>query len=163
MSKASNQVTNQVTNQVSNQASEEAMWRGALIPSASVAILALIFSTLLRHKAGLLGALLASITVILFFSVHLAIAKLSRNLDPMATMALAMFSYFAKVILMGAFLLIITKTTNPATVDRPSFAASALAITAAWLGGEIRAFLKLRITLPLPQTGASAVTRTQKN
>jgi hypothetical protein len=73
----------------------------------------------------------------------------------MATMALAMFSYFAKVILMGALLLVVTKTTSPETVDRPTFAVSALSITAAWLAGEIRAFVKLRFQLPLPQTKGS--------
>jgi hypothetical protein len=73
----------------------------------------------------------------------------------MATMALAMFSYFAKVILMGALLLVVTKTTSPDLVDRPTFAVAALSITAAWLAGEIRAFVKLRFQLPLPQTKGS--------
>jgi len=45
---------------------------------------------------------------------------------------------------------IVTKTTTPENVDRPAFAVTALGITAAWLGGEIRAFLKLRLGLPLP-------------
>jgi len=35
-------------------------------------------------------------------------------------------------------------------VSRPAFAITALAITAAWLAGEIRAFLKLKLALPLP-------------
>jgi hypothetical protein len=53
---------------------------------------------------------------------------------------------------MGALLLVVTKTTSPETVDRPTFAIAALSITAAWLAGEIRAFVKLRFQLPLPQT-----------
>ena len=135
--------------------SEIGLWRGALIPASVIAILSIALGAIIRGSNGLWGALLASATVILYFSVHLFISKISTNLDPMATMALAMFSYFAKVILMGALLLIVTKTTSPATVDRPTFAISALAITAAWLVGEIRAFLNLRVTLPLPQTKGS--------
>jgi len=130
---------------------EQRLWVGALIPSTTIAIVALILSTILRHKSGLLGALLASATVILFFSVHLLISKISTNLDPMITMALAMFSYFAKVIVMGVFLLLITRLTSPSTVDRTSFGVSAIAIAIGWLGGEIRAFFKLRIHLPLPE------------
>lgn len=130
---------------------EKRLWVGALIPSTTIAIVALILSTILRHKSGLLGALLASATVILFFSVHLLISKISTNLDPMITMALAMFSYFAKVIVMGVFLLLITRLTSPSTVDRTSFGVSAIAIAIGWLGGEIRAFFKLRIHLPLPE------------
>ena len=140
---------------MSQQNSETNLWRGALIPALSIAVVSIIAGALIRGTSGLWGALLASATVILYFSVHLFISKISENLDPMATMALAMFSYFAKVILMGALLLIVTKTTSPETVDRATFAISALSITAAWLAGEIRAFVKLRFQLPLPQTKGS--------
>ena len=140
---------------MSQQNSETNLWRGALIPAVVIAAISILAGVFIRGTSGLWGALLASATVILYFSVHLFISKISENLDPMATMALAMFSYFAKVILMGALLLIVTKTTSPQTVDRPTFAIAALSITAAWLGGEIRAFVKLRFQLPLPQTKGS--------
>ncbi len=126
------------------------MWRGALLPALLVTVLCIIGSVALKKGPGAWGSLLASLTVLLFFSVHLGISAISKNLDPIATMALAMFSYFAKVMVMGAFLLIVTKFTSPSTVNRPAFAATALAITAAWLAGEIRAFMKLKLGLPLP-------------
>ena len=88
---------------------------------------------------------------IIFFSIHLLVARISRNLDPMLTMALAMFSYFAKVLFMGVFLLLVTKYTDRSTFDRGSFAICAILITMAWLFGEIRSFLKLRVHLPLPK------------
>jgi hypothetical protein len=144
-----------MSDQLPQQSSETNLWRGALIPAVTVATISIIAGMANSGASGLWGALLASVTVILYFSVHLFISKISQNLDPMATMALAMFSYFAKVILMGALLLVVTKTTSPETVDRPTFAVSALSITAAWLAGEIRAFVKLRFQLPLPQTKGS--------
>jgi hypothetical protein len=107
--------------------------------------------SVVNGRPGLFGALLASVTVIIFFSIHLLVARVSRDLDPMATMALAMFSYFAKVIFMGVFLLLVTKFTDRSTVDRTSFAICAILITMAWLFGEIRSFLKLRVNLPLPK------------
>lgn len=70
----------------------------------------------------------------------------------MATMALAMFSYFAKVIFMGVFLLLVTKYTERSMVDRESFAICAILITMAWLFGEVRSFFKLKVQLPLPET-----------
>ena len=130
--------------------SDTQLWRGAIVPACVVAAVALIVDTLIKGKSGFLGGLLASITVIIFFSVHLLVARISRNLDPMATMMLAMFSYFAKVIFMGVFLVLITKFTDRSTVDRTSFAISALLITMAWLVGEIRSFMKLRFQMPLP-------------
>ena len=142
---------------MSNSA-EGSLWKGALIPSVVVAILCTIGSAMIRHTPGLWGALMASATVIIFFSIHLIINQLSKNLDPIAVMSLAMFSYFAKILFMGAFLVIVTKTTTPENVNRPAFAVTALAITAAWLGGEIRAFLKLRLGLPLLSSSSSSTT-----
>ena len=134
----------------SERSPETDMWRGALLPSIAVTVLCVIGSIAIKKGPGAWGSLLASLTVLLFFSVHLAISSLSKNLDPIATMALAMFSYFAKVMVMGAFLIIITKFTSRETVNRQAFAITALAITAAWLAGEIRAFMKLKLGLPLP-------------
>ena len=131
-------------------ASDTTLWKGAILPASVIAILLIIIMSVINGRSGLLGALLASFTVIIFFSIHLLVARVSRNLDPMATLALAMFSYFAKVIFMGVFLLLVTKFTDRSTVDRTSFAICAILITMAWLFGEIRSFLKLRVNLPLP-------------
>jgi ATP synthase protein I len=135
---------------LSAASSEEKMWRGALVPALVVTGISIVISVVVKKGPGAWGSLLASLTVLIFFSVHLGISAISKNLDPIATMALAMFSYFAKVMVMGAFLLIVTKFTSPATINRPAFAITALAITAAWLAGEIRAFMKLKLGLPLP-------------
>jgi ATP synthase protein I len=130
--------------------SDTQLWKGAIVPATVVATIALVIDVIIKGKSGFFGGLLASVTVIIFFSVHLLVARISRNLDPMATMMLAMFSYFAKVIFMGVFLVLITKFTDRSTVDRASFAISALLITMAWLVGEIRSFMKLRFQMPLP-------------
>jgi ATP synthase protein I len=121
--------------------------RGGLIPSLVVAALAIAAAFFIKGLPGLYGAALASVTVLIFFSVHLLVAWLSKDLDPMSTMALAMLSYFLKVGLMAGFLIAVTKLTQPETIERGSFAITALALTAAWLGGEIRAFLRLRWSL----------------
>ena len=131
--------------------SDAQLWRGAIIPSLVTALICLILLGFINGKSGAIGAALASITVIIFFSIHLIVARVSRNLDPITTMALAMFSYFAKVIFMGVFLFLVTKYTERSTVDRGSFAICAILITMAWLLGEIRSFLKLRAQLPLPK------------
>lgn len=126
------------------------MWRGAITPALIVGIIGIGVSGATRGRAGFLGGLIGFITVFIFFSVHLLVARVTRNADPMSTMAIAMFSYFAKIMVMGGFLIAITKLTSPESIDRTSFGLSAIAITAAWLGGEIRAFLKIRFQLPLP-------------
>lgn len=134
-----------------NQSSDTVLWQGVIIPASITALLSLIVMATLKGKSGAVGAILASVTVIIFFSIHLLVARISRNLDPMITMALAMFSYFAKVVFMGIFLLLVTRYTDRSTVDRASFAICAILITMAWLFGEVRSFLKLRVQLPLPK------------
>ena len=134
-----------------NVSSDTTPWRSTILSSSVVALFLIITMTVVNGKSGLLGAILASVTVIIFLSIHLLVARVSRDLDPMITMALAMFSYFAKVIFMGVFLLLVTKFTDRSTVDRASFAICTILITMAWLFGEIRSFLKLRVNLPLPK------------
>jgi len=120
------------------------LWRGALVPSLATTVISIPVGFLVRGSAGLAAALLASVTVIIFFSVHLIVARISRSLDPASTMLVAMLSYFLKVALMAIFLILVTRLTEAESIDRPTFAIVALALTAAWLAGEIRAFLRLR-------------------
>lgn len=132
------------------KSNERDLMLGALIPTFAVGIVGIIAAALIRGKAGLLGALLAQLVVVMYFTVHLAVSAISRKLDPLTTFALAIFSYFAKIALLGLFLWLLTRYTSRETIDRGSFGVVALALTVAWLGGEIRSFLKLRIHLPLP-------------
>ena len=134
-----------------NQSSDTVLWQGAIIPASITALLSLIVMATLKGKSGAVGAILASVTVIIFFSIHLLVARISRNLDPMITMALAMFSYFAKVVFMGIFLLLVTRFTDRSTVDRASFAIGPILTTVSWLSGEVGSFVKLRVQLPLPK------------
>ena len=58
------------------------MWRGAIIPSTIVAVVAVVVSTLVRHKPGFLGALIGSATVIIFLGIHLLISAISKTWTP---------------------------------------------------------------------------------
>lgn len=134
-----------------DKTNERDLMRGALVPTFAVGIVGIIAAALIRGKAGLLGALLAQLVVVMYFTVHLVVSAISRKLDPLTTFALAIFSYFAKIALLGLFLWLLTRFTSRESIDRTSFAVVALALTVAWLAGEIRSFLKLQIHLPLPQ------------
>ena len=126
------------------------MLKGALAPSLVVGVLALIIATWIKGSAGLYGALLAQLVVLVFFLVTIGTARLTKNADPIATMALAMFSYFSKILILGAMMFLIGKFTDNNVINRMSFGLSAIALTFAWLGGEVRAYLRLKLHLPLP-------------
>jgi hypothetical protein len=130
---------------------EKTMIKSALIPTSIIGVLALLIFSLISGMEGFLGALLAQFVVVIFFLVHLLVSKLSRNLDPMATMALALLSYVTKLTAIGTFLILLTKLTPRDAIDRTSFGVAAIAATAAWLGGEIKGYLSLKTHLPLPE------------
>lgn len=129
---------------------ERALLRGAVIPTVATGLIAIGLSTWFLGSAGFVGALLAQFIVIAFFASNLAAARISRDLEPSLTMAIAMVSYVMKVILLGVFLALITTFVPEDICDRGAFGLSAVAATFAWLGGEIVAFLRLKIHLQLP-------------
>ena len=133
-----------------SQSSEFELWRGAVIPASVIGILTTMCMTIARGNSAILGGVLAEFIVLIFFGIHLAISKYSRKLDPMMTMVLVLVSYFAKLLILGVFLLIVVNAVPEKDLDRTTFGVVAVAITFAWLMGEVRAFLKLRLHLPLP-------------
>lgn len=123
---------------------EKAIWSLASRVSGIVALLSLVAGTLLYGIKGFWGALIGSLVVVIFFAIHLAVSVLTRNMEPIATMSLVMFSYFAKVLGLAAFLIAFRQATF---LEQRAFAISAICVTAAWLAAELRAFVKLRLLL----------------
>ena len=135
-----------------NKSTESMMIRGALVPTFIVGVIAIGLSTFFAGTSGFLGALIAQFVVIIYFAIHIGVSRIARNLDPMSTMALAVFSYFAKLLFLGVFLYLLSAFTSRQTINRTSFGATAIALTFAWLGGEIASYMKLRLHLPLPNS-----------
>ncbi len=135
---------------MSQPSNESQLLRGAFVPTLGVSLLAIAASAVVQGSSGFWGALLAQFVVIIFFVIHIAVSRLTRNLDPISTMAMALFSYFAKLFALGALLWAISKYTDRATINRTAFGITAVALTIAWLWGEIASYMKLRLHLPLP-------------
>jgi len=131
---------------------ESRLLRGAFFPTFIVSILAIAISFFVKGLSGLYGALLAQFVVVIYFIIHIGVSRLTRNLDPISTMAMALFSYFAKLFALGLLLWALAKYTDRATINRITFAITAVLLTIAWLWGEIASFMKLRLHLPLPDT-----------
>ena len=130
---------------------ESKLLRGAFIPTFLTSGFAILLSTFIKGVPGLFGAILAQFVVIIFFIIHIAVSRMTRNLDPISTMAMALFSYFAKLFALGLLLWAISKFTDRSSIDRMAFGITALALTIAWLWGEIASFMKLRLHLPIPK------------
>ena len=134
------------------QSNEMQMLRGAVKPTAITGIVSIVASAIFAGLPGFYGALLAQFIVVIFFTVTLGVSKLSKDLDPLSTMGLALFSYTTKLLFVGLFLFAITNFTERETINRTSFGVAAILLTISWLGGEIASYMKLRIHLPLPDS-----------
>jgi hypothetical protein len=134
-----------------NDSNEMQLLRGALIPTVITGVVSIVASLALAGLPGLYGAFLAQFIVVIFFAVTLWVSKLSKNLDPLSTMGLALFSYSTKLLLIGVFLWVLTTYTDREAINRTSFGVAAILLSLSWLGGEIASYMKLRIHLPLPE------------
>jgi hypothetical protein len=134
-----------------NDSNEMQLLRGALIPTVITGVVSIVASLALAGLPGLYGAFLAQFIVVIFFAVTLWVSKLSKNLDPLSTMGLALFSYTTKLLLIGVFLWVLTTYTDREAINRTSFGVAAILLSLSWLGGEIASYMKLRIHLPLPE------------
>ena len=137
------------------QSNEMQLLRGAVKPTAITGLISVIVSAIFAGLPGLYGALLAQFIVVIFFAVTLGVSKISKDLDPLSTMGLALFSYTTKLLFVGVFLWAITNFTERETINRTSFGVAAILLTLSWLGGEIASYMKLRIHLPLPDSSPS--------
>lgn len=140
---------------MSQNSNELQLLRGALKPSAITGVISIVVSTAVAGMPGFYGALLAQFIVVIFFTVTLGVSKLSKDLDPMSTMGVALFSYTTKLLLVGLFLWALTTYTDREAINRTSFGITAIVLTLSWLGGEIASYMKLRIHLPLPDSSPS--------
>jgi len=138
-----------------NKSNESQLLRGAVRPTLIVGAVAIAAFSIFRGLSGFYGAVLAQFIVAIYFIVHILVSRLTRNLDPISTMAMALFSYFAKLFFLGLFLWALAKYTDRDVIDRLSFGVAACALTVAWLGGEVASYLKLKTHLPLPPQAKS--------
>jgi len=134
------------------KSNESQLLRGAFLPTLIVGLVAIAISAFIQGLSGFWGALLAQFVVVIFFVIHIAVSRMTRNLDPISTMAMALFSYFAKLFGLALLLWAISKFTERETINRTAFGITAVALTIAWLWGEIASYMKLRLHLPLPES-----------
>lgn len=127
------------------------MLKGSLIASFLVGVISLVASSLIVGKTGLLGALLAHFVVLVFFLVSVGIAIFTKDASPVFVLALVLFSYFAKLLILGTLMFLISKYVSEENLNRTCFGVTAIALTFAWLTGEVRTFLRLKLHLPLPE------------
>jgi len=108
----------------------------SMVPALIVGSIGMAISTFLLGRSGLIAGIFAVLLVFFFLIVHLLVSLAAPRVSPIATMGLAMASYFLKIVavLLCLFLL------EPINMNKRAFGIIAIATTTTWLAGEIWAF-----------------------
>jgi ATP synthase protein I len=119
-----------------------AMQRYAVIITAVVALIALVVAFLLRGGPGLIGALVGAVIAGGLGWLGTWVMARTARAAPAGVMIGAMTAFGVKILFMLVFLLLFQGTS---LFDSRSFAFTMLAVTAAWVIGEVVGFVRTRI------------------
>ncbi len=124
------------------------MLRGALIAALVVGVNAAAVSTVAAGLAGLWGALLGLLMVVVFSGAGLLALHLSRRTSPTMQLAVAMASYTGRIAIFGALLAIALSSDSLAKhVNLTVLGLCALVVVMGWMAGEIWAWSRLRVPI----------------
>jgi len=124
------------------------MLRGALIAALVVGVNAAAVSTVAAGLAGLWGALLGLLMVVVFSGVGLLALHLSRRTTPTVQLAVAMASYTGRIAIFGGLLAIALSSDSLAKhVNLTVLGLCALVVVMGWMAGEIWAWSRLRVPI----------------
>ncbi|MDI2128161.1 hypothetical protein [Yinghuangia seranimata] len=129
------------------QANDARLLRGSAIPTAAVAIVAMVVGAVVAGGKGLIGAAFASVVVLVFFSLgQIAIGKITNG-NPMLIMNMAMLTYLAQV---GGIAILLFAFADATWFDTKVFAIVILCATVVWIAAQVRVFSKLKIAYVEP-------------
>jgi ATP synthase protein I len=118
------------------------MQRFAMVAAFAVSVVALVLSVVLRGTSGLVGSLLGVAIGLVLGFIGTAVMRGTARATPGGVMIGAMGSFALKFVLLLVFLLVFRGTT---LFDAKTFAFSLLAVTVAWIAGEVVGFLKAKV------------------
>ena len=119
-----------------------AMQRHAAILAAVVAVVALVVAFFVRGVPGLIGALVGAVIAGGLGWLGTWVMSRTARATPAGVMIGAMTAFGVKILVMLVFLLLFQGTT---LFDGRAFAFTILAVTAAWIVGEVAGFVRTRI------------------
>jgi ATP synthase protein I len=123
----------------------------AAVPTAAVGAIAAVVSGVVAGGEGVVGAVVATLVVILFMGIGLYVLQRTAKSLPHLFQAMGLMLYAAQILLLFIFLAAFKNTTlfNPR-----AFALTLVAGTLAWIGAQARAHMKAKILYVEPDSSA---------
>ncbi|GGT29479.1 ATP synthase protein I [Streptomyces kurssanovii] len=125
----------------------------AAVPTAAAGAVAAVVSAVVAGGKGALGAIVASLVVILFMGIGLYVLQRVARSMPQLFQAMGLMLYTAQLLLMFIFVAMFKNTTlfNP-----KAFAITLVALTLVWIGAQTRAHMKAKILYVEPDSSAGS-------
>ena len=107
-----------------------------------VGVIASIIGVLVGGGKGLLGAVIATVIVVVFFSIGQFTLGAVLKSNPQMALTVALMIYLVKV---GVLLVLIILFSGTTLFDTKVFAATIVAGTLAWTGAEVWVFARTKV------------------
>ena len=129
----------------------------AAVPTAAVGAIAAVVSGVVAGGKGAIGAVVATVVVILFMGLGLYVLQRTAKSLPHLFQAMGLMLYAAQILLLFVFLAAFKNTTlfNPR-----SFAITLVAVTLAWIAAQTRAHMKAKILYVEPESSSEKPEKT---
>jgi ATP synthase protein I len=121
----------------------------AAVPTAAVGAIAVVVSGVVAGGEGAIGAVVATLVVVLFMGIGLYVLQRTAKSLPHLFQAMGLMLYAAQILLLFVFLSAFKNTTlfNPRT-----FAITLLVGTLTWVAAQTRAHMKAKILYVEPDS-----------
>ncbi|WP_328927679.1 hypothetical protein OG429_26060 [Streptomyces sp. NBC_00190] len=121
----------------------------AAVPTAVAGAVAALISGLVVGSKGAVGAIVATLVVILFMGIGFVVLQRTAKSLPHLFQAMGLMLYATQILLLFVFLAAFKNTTlfNPR-----AFAISLVATTLVWIGAQTRAHMKAKILYVEPDS-----------
>ncbi|GGX33926.1 hypothetical protein [Streptomyces chryseus] len=119
------------------------------VPTAAAGAIAAAVSAVVAGGEGALGAVVATLVVILFMGVGLVVLQRTAKSLPQLFQAMGLMLYTAQLLLLFIFVALFKDTTlfNP-----KAFAITLVATTLVWIAAQARAHMKAKILYVEPES-----------
>ncbi|MFE0577606.1 hypothetical protein [Streptomyces sp. NPDC058874] len=121
----------------------------AAVPTAVAGVLAALISGLVVGGKGVVGAVVATLVVILFMGIGFVVLQRTAKSLPHLFQAMGLMLYTAQILLLFVFVAAFKNTTlfNP-----KAFAITLVATTLVWIAAQTRAHMKAKILYVEPDS-----------
>ena len=136
------------TSPVSAASIDGLVLRRAGLSAGIIGVAAIVVGLLARGAQGAVGALVATILVLVFFSVGQVILGAVLRSNPQMAMTVALMTYLVKIGVLFVFIILFAETTM---FDTKVFAATVVACTIAWTVAEVWVFAVTKVLYVDPE------------